>query len=62
MIRAAAAPSCARLEGVEGGERDRVAKLVFSRAAHSSRVFEQGIDEPHLHTLQAELLIFSYVL
>jgi hypothetical protein len=51
MTRAATASCCARLEGVEGGECDRVTELVFSRATHDAGVFEKGIDEPHLHTL-----------
>ena len=48
-----ATPSSCRawLEDIEGGERDRVAKLVLSCAAYDIRVFDEGIDEPHLHTL-----------
>jgi len=51
MIRAATAPSGAWLEGIEGREGDRVAELVFASAAHNARVFEKGVDEPHLHPL-----------
>jgi hypothetical protein len=62
MVRASAAPGGTGLESVEGGQRDRVAKLVFSRPADDSGVLEEGVDEPHFHALQAKLLVFSLVL
>jgi hypothetical protein len=51
MARTPTASRRTRLEYIERSQRDRVAKLVFSRASQDARMFEKCLDELHLHAL-----------